>query len=75
MIGPLGFLLASSEYPTSVYAGSGKFKDVTNTGGPAEDISASNIQPGVYFIVLHNVLMGGSFESYPENYTLSVEMA
>ena len=74
LTGPLGFLLASSEYPTSIYAGSGKFKDVTNTGGPAEDISASNVRPGVYFVVLHNVLFGGSFEGYPENYTLNVEM-
>jgi len=72
---PLGFLLASSEYPTSIYASSGKFKYVTNTGGPAEIISASNIQPGVYFVVLHNVLLGGSFAAYPENYTLNVEMA
>ena len=75
LTGPLGFLLASSEYPRSIYVGSGKFKDVTNTGGPAEDISASNIEPGVYFIVLHNVLLGGSFANYPENYTLNVEMA
>ena len=72
---PLGFLLASSEYPTTLYAGSGKFYDKTNTGGPAEDISASSIQPGVYFVVLHNVLLGGSFTMYPENYTLNVEMS
>jgi hypothetical protein len=38
-------------------------------------MSASDIQPGVYFIVLHNVLLGGSFENYPENYTMNVEMA
>jgi len=75
LTGPLGFLLASSEYPTSIYAGSGKFYDRTNTGGPAEDISASNVQPGIYFIVLHNVLFGGSFAAYPENYTLNIEMA
>jgi subtilisin family serine protease len=75
LTGPLGFLVASNEYPTSIYAGSGKFYDTTNTGGPAEDISASNMQPGLYFIVLHNVLLGGSFVTYPENYALNVEMA
>jgi subtilisin family serine protease len=74
LTGPVGYLLASSEYPTSAYVSDGKFKDVTNTGGPAEDISAFNAQPGVYFIVLHNVLLGGSFGAYPENYTLNVEM-
>jgi hypothetical protein len=75
LTGPLGFLVASSEYPTSTYVSSGIFKNETNTGGPANEISASDIQSGVYFIVLHNVLLGGSFENYPENYTLSVEMA
>jgi len=70
-----GFLVASSEYPTSIYVGTGKFKNITNTGGPAEDLSASNVQPGVYFVVLHNVLFGGTFAGYPENYTLNVEMA
>ena len=75
LTGPFGFLVASSEYPTSIYLGSGKFRWYTNTGGPAEDISASAVQPGVYLLVLHNVLFGGSFASYPENYTLSVEMA
>jgi hypothetical protein len=74
LTGPLGFLVASSEYPTSLYEGSGKFRWYTNTGGPAEDISASAIQPGVYFLVLHNVLFGGSLADYPENYTLNVEM-
>jgi hypothetical protein len=74
LTGPLGFLVASSEYPTSLYDGSGKFRWYTNTGGPAEDMSASAVQPGVYFLVLHNVLFGGSFAGYPENYTLNVEM-
>lgn len=72
---PLGFLVASSEYPYSSYAGSGKFIFYTSTGGPAQEISASRIRPGVYLLVLHNVLFGGSFTSYPENYTLNVEMA
>jgi hypothetical protein len=75
LTGPFGFLVASSEYPTSIYLGSGKFRWYTNTGGPAEDISASAVQSGVYLLVLHNVLFGGSFASYPESYTLSVEMA
>jgi subtilisin family serine protease len=72
---PLGYLLASSEYPTSVYVSSGKFRDITNTGGPAEYLSAPDVQPGVYFLVLHNVLFGGTFGGYPENYTLNLEMA
>jgi subtilisin family serine protease len=74
LTGPLGFLVASSEYPTSLYDGNGKFRWYTNTGGPAEDISASAVQPGLYFLVLHNVLFGGSLAGYPENYTLNVEM-
>ncbi len=73
---PTGFLVASSEYPTSSYAGSGKFTFHTNTGSDTtQDISASNLQPGIYLLVLHNVLFGGTYASYPENYTLSVEMA
>jgi len=73
---PLGFLAASTEYPTTIYTGNaGIFKDVTNTGGPAENIAASQLEPGVYFLVLHNVLLGGSFTNYPENFTLNVEMA
>ena len=73
--GPLGFLVASSEYPTPTYSGTdGIFYNKTDTGGSAEDISA-NTQTGVYFIVLHNVLEGGSFAVYPENYTMNVEMA
>jgi subtilisin family serine protease len=72
---PLGFLVASSEYPTSFYIDSGRYYWHTSTGGPAEEISALNTSPGVYLIVLHNVLFGGSFDDYPENYTLTVEMA
>jgi subtilisin family serine protease len=75
LTGPLGFLVASSEYPVSSYAGSGKFIFYTSTGGPAQEISALHTQPGVYLLVLHNVLFGGSFTSYPESYTLNVEMA
>jgi hypothetical protein len=73
---PLGFIAASTEYPTTIYTGNaGIFKDVTNTGGPAENIAASQLEPGVYFLVLHNVLLGGSFTNYPENFTLNIEMA
>ena len=74
LTGPNGFVLASSEYPTSSYVSGGKFNWYTSTGGPADSISASNISPGVYLIVLHNTLFGGSFLNYPENYTLTVEM-
>ena len=74
LTGPQGFVLASSEYPTSSYDGSGKFNWSTDTGGPAEAISASSLSPGVYLLVLHNTLFGGSSLTYPENYTLTVEM-
>jgi subtilisin family serine protease len=74
LTGPEGFLLASSEYPSSHYVSSGKFNWHTSTGGPAEVISASGMSPGIYFVVLHNTLYGGSFLNYPENFTLTVEM-
>jgi subtilisin family serine protease len=75
LTGPQGFVIASSEYPTSAYVSSGKFNWSTDTGGPAEAISASNISPGVYLLVLHSTLYGGSFLNYPENYTLTIEMS
>jgi subtilisin family serine protease len=77
LVGPVGYLVASNEYPTSAYSGNGGiFYDSTTTGGPAQDIDATGVQPGVYLLVLHNVLYGGSFaSSYPENYTLNIELA
>ena len=75
LTGPLGFLVASTEYPNSLYQGSGKYIWYTPTGNTTYDINASGIQPGIYFLVLHNVLLGGSFEAYPETYTLNVEMS
>jgi hypothetical protein len=70
---PIGYLVASSEYPTSLYVGSGKFDWGTTTGGPEEDISAKDLAPGVYLFVLHNTLFGAdSFASYPETYTITV---
>jgi hypothetical protein len=74
LTGPNGFLVASSEFPSSSYDGSGKFSWSTTTGGPEEVISASRIAPGVYFIVLHNTLYGGQYLTSAENYTLNVEM-
>jgi subtilisin family serine protease len=75
LTGPMGFLVASNEYPTSLYAGSGKFVWYTPTGDPVEDLSAADPQSGVYLLVLHNVLFGGSFTSYPESYSIMVGMA
>jgi len=71
---PLGYLVASSEYPTSKYVGDGKFNWSTTTGGPEEDISAKDLAPGTYLLVLHDTLFGAdSFSSYPETYTVTVE--
>jgi hypothetical protein len=70
---PFGYLVASSEYPASSYVGSGKFKWSTTTNGPEEDISAKDLAPGTYLLVLHNTLFGASsFASYPEPYTITV---
>lgn len=76
LTGPLGYLVASSEYPTSQYEGNGKFAWSTSTGGPVEVISADNLEPGIYLLVLHNTLFGASnFSQYPENYTLNIEFS
>jgi len=70
---PLGYLLASSEYPKTSYIGSGKFSWSTSTNGPREILFAGGITPGLYLIVLHNTLFGGSsFAVYPESFTLNV---
>jgi hypothetical protein len=74
LTGPLGYLVASSDYPVSPYIGSGKFAWSTSTGGPTQIIYAMNTQPGVYILVLHNTLFGASsFNEYPENFTLNVQ--
>jgi hypothetical protein len=76
LTGPLGYLVASSEYPTSVYQGNGKFAWSTTTGGPSTAISAQNVAPGIYLLVLHNTLFGGSsFNEYPENFTINIEFS
>jgi len=70
---PLGYLVASSEYPTSKYVGSGKFYWSTTTGRSQEDISAEDLASGTYMLVLHNTLFGAdSFATYPENFTVDV---
>ena len=70
---PLGYLLASSEYPKTSYLGSGKFSWSTSTNGPREILFADGITPGLYLIVLHNTLFGASsFAVYPESFTLNV---
>ena len=70
---PLGYLVASSEFPTTKYVGSGKFHWSTSTGGPEEDISAADLAPGIYMLVLHNTLFGArSLATYPENFIIDV---
>jgi hypothetical protein len=65
--------VASSEYPTSKYVGSGKFYWSTTTGRSQEDISAEDLASGTYMLVLHNTLFGAdSFGTYPENFTVDV---
>jgi hypothetical protein len=76
LLDSLGYLLASSEYPKTSYVGSGKFSWKTSTNGPREIISAGDITPGVYLIVLHNTLFGASsFAVYPEPFTLDVDFS
>jgi len=73
LTGPLGYIVASSEYPTSKYLGNGEFYWSTTTGGPEEVISAENLTPGTYLFVLHNTLFGAdSFAVYPEVFTIDV---
>jgi len=74
LTGPFGYLVASSEFPTTQYEGNGKFAWSTSTGGPSTVISAENIAPGIYLLVLHNTLFGASnFSQYPENFTINIE--
>jgi subtilisin family serine protease len=73
---PLGYLVASSEYPKTSYLGSGKFNWSTSTGGPREILFVGDITPGVYLVVLHNTLFGASsFAVYPESFTLDVSFS
>jgi len=75
LVGTSGYLIASSEYPESLYEGSGKFRWRSSAGGTFERISATNLQPGLYFLVLHNTLFGAtSFADYPEPFTLTVQI-
>lgn len=70
---PLGYLVASSDYPNSKYLGNGQFYWSTTTGGPEEVLSVHDLVPGTYLLVLHNTLFGAdSFAAYPESYTLTV---
>jgi hypothetical protein len=70
---PQGYLVASSEYPSSKYLGNGEFYWGNATGAPEEDISAGELTPGTYLVVLHNTLFGAdSFTAYPEAFTMVV---
>jgi hypothetical protein len=69
---PTGYLIASSEYPTTLNLGNGKFAWSTATSGPEEEISAGSIGPGVYLLVLHDTLYGANSFNYRESYTLDV---
>ncbi|HKM79311.1 MAG TPA: hypothetical protein VJZ03_09545, partial [Candidatus Bathyarchaeia archaeon] len=58
------------------YEGDGKFAWSTSTGGPTNVISAENVAPGIYLLVLHNTLFGASnFNQYPENFTINIEFS
>lgn len=73
LISPLGYVVASSDYPTTKWLGNGKFSWSTSTGGPREAISVGDSTPGIYLLVLHNTLFGASsFANYPEAFTLDV---
>ena len=69
---PTGYLVASSDYPTTENVGNGKFLWYTNTGGPEEDISTGGAVPGLYLLVLHNTLYGGSSFNYRESFALDI---
>jgi hypothetical protein len=76
LVNPLGYLVASSEYPKTSYLGSGKFSWSTSTGGPREILFVGDITPGIYLIVLHNTLYGASsFAVYPESFTLTLSFS
>jgi subtilisin family serine protease len=70
---PSGYLVASSEYPVSKYVANGEFYWSTTTGGPEEDIIATDLAPGTYLLVFHNTLFGAeSFAQYPEAYNMTI---
>jgi hypothetical protein len=74
LTGLTGYLVASSEFPRSQYAGSGRFYWRTVTGGSTDEIFLEPVQPGIYMLVLHNVLLGvSSFDIYPEPFTFTVQ--
>jgi subtilisin family serine protease len=73
LTGPSGYLVASSEYPVSKYVANGEFYWSTTTGGPEEDIVATDLSPGTYLLVFHNTLFGAdSFGHYPEAYNMTI---
>ncbi len=73
VLGRDGYLKWSSEYPQSFYVGSGKFQRHTNTGKAAELAELKVISGTNYFILLHNVLLGGSSDDvFPEAFTITV---
>ncbi len=69
---PTGYLIASSEYPTTLNLGNGKFAWSTTTGGPAEGIAAGAVGPGIYLLVLHDTHYGANSYNYHETFTLDV---
>ncbi len=73
VLGRDGYLKWSSEYPKSFYLGSGKFLWHTNTGRATESLELKVISGTNYFILLHNVLLGGSNDDvFPETFTITV---
>jgi len=75
VINPAGIILGSAVSP---YLGDGRFKWWTKTGTTSEYVASHTSNPvgspvpGIYTILLHNVLFDGSI--YPENVTGRVEL-
>jgi hypothetical protein len=69
---PTGYLVASSDYPVTENIGNGKFLWYTSTGGSEEDIFTGGAVPGLYLLVLHNTLYGGSSFNYREPFVLNI---
>jgi hypothetical protein len=69
---PLGYLVASSDYPTTKNVNKGRFYPSTRTGESRQDISAGDATSGIYFLVLHNTLFGARAFTYPETFTVNV---
>lgn len=69
---PSGYLVASSDFPTTKNMGKGKFYSDTSSSGPHQYIYTLDSAAGLYLLVLHNTLFGARTLTYPERYSLDV---